>query len=79
MRELVKELPLLVVLLSLKGEMTMKKQLICEIQQKMLPYLNNEQLLQLKNVLNQVFHGVTVNTEEIRVAVNKCNTVELFV
>lgn len=57
----------------------MKKQLICEIQQKMLPYLNNEQLLQLKNVLNQVFHGVTVNTEEIRVAVNKCNTVELFV
>ena len=30
-------------------------------------------------MLNQVFHGVTVNTEEIRVAVNKCNTVELFV
>lgn len=79
MRELVKELPLLVVLLSLKGEMAMKEQLICEIQQKMLPYLNNEQLLQLKIVLDQAFYGVTVNAEEISAAVDECNTVELFV
>ena len=57
----------------------MKEQLICEIQQKMLPYLNNEQLLQLKIVLNQAFYGVTVNAEEIRAAVDECNTVELFV
>ncbi len=31
----------------------MKEQLINEIQCKMLPYLNNEQLLQLRNVLDE--------------------------
>ncbi len=33
----------------------MKEQIINEIQQRMLPYLNNEQLLKLKNTLQEVF------------------------
>ena len=41
----------------------MKAQLISEIQRKMLPYLNNEQLLQLKNVLNETFRDATVSYE----------------
>ena len=56
------ELPLFVVLLSIqKGETTMKEEFISEIQRKMLPYLNNEQLLQLRNVLNETFRGATVS------------------
>ena len=35
----------------------MKNQVINEIQRKMLPYLNNEQLLQLKMVLETSFQG----------------------
>ncbi len=38
----------------------MKNQIINEIQRKMLPYLNNEQLLHLKAVLEASFQGVTI-------------------
>ena len=38
----------------------MKKQIINEIQRKMLPYLNNEQLLHLKAVLEVSFQGVII-------------------
>lgn len=36
----------------------MKNQIINEIQRKMLPYLNNEQLLYLKMVLETSFQGL---------------------
>lgn len=39
----------------------MKEQLINEIELKMLPYLNNEQLLQLRNTLRESLHGATVS------------------
>lgn len=39
----------------------MKEQLINEIELKMLPYLNNEQLLQLRNALRESLHGATVS------------------
>ena len=42
----------------------MKEQLITEVQQKMLPYLNNEQLQKLQDVLRYCLHGKSVATEE---------------
>ncbi len=39
----------------------MKEQLIQEIQRKMLPYLNNEQLLQLGSALAEALQGVSVS------------------
>lgn len=42
----------------------MKEQLINEIQRKMLPYLNNEQLMQLRNILNETMYKVIVNCSE---------------
>lgn len=48
----------------------MKNQIINEIQRKMLPYLNNEQLLHLKAVLEVSFQGVTIemvkNSQRLR-------------
>lgn len=40
--------------------MTMKEQFINEIQRKMLPYLNNEQLVKLKNTLIESVQGLTI-------------------
>ena len=42
----------------------MKEQLIQEIQRKMLPYLNNEQLLQLGDALTETLRGVSVSYED---------------
>ena len=42
----------------------MKDLMITEIQQRMLPYLNNEQLIQLRNTLNEVFKGVNISYDE---------------
>ena len=42
----------------------MKNQIINEIQRKMLPYLNNEQLLHLKAVLEASFQGVIIEMGE---------------
>lgn len=43
----------------------MKEQLINEIQQQMLPYLNNEQMLQLRDTLEHSLYGFSIceNTE----------------
>lgn len=38
----------------------MKNQIINEIQRKMLPYLNNEQLLHLKMVLETSLQGIAM-------------------
>ena len=40
-----------------KGDTTMNEQFINEIQRRMLPYLNNEQLKQLGNALEELFKG----------------------
>ena len=38
----------------------MKDEIINEVQQQMLPHLNNEQLLQLRNVLTHTLHGLAL-------------------
>ena len=42
----------------------MKEELINEIERKMLPYLNNEQLLRLQNVLLETLGGLSISEEE---------------
>lgn len=42
----------------------MKEEIIREIERRMLPYLNNEQLLTLKNVLEDSLHSVTILEKE---------------
>ena len=42
----------------------MKEQMINEIQRRMLPYLNNEQLIQLRSVMNEAFQGATITYDE---------------
>ena len=56
----------------------MKEQLSSEIQRKMLPYLNNEQLLQLRNVLNETFRGATVSYETSEDEPDEPDVVEAF-
>ena len=56
----------------------MKEEFISEIQRKMLPYLNNEQLLQLRNVLNEAFRDVTVSYETSEDEPNEPDVVEAF-
>ena len=47
-------------LLKLKGETTVKEQFITEVQQQMLPYLNNEQLQQLRSAMEYCLRGVEI-------------------
>lgn len=42
----------------------MKEQLLNEVQLKMLPYLNNEQLLKLREALQEVFQNTEINITE---------------
>lgn len=42
----------------------MKEQLIAQVQQQMLPYLNNEQLRKLRTALEYCFHGVEVTASD---------------
>lgn len=42
----------------------MKEELITEIQRRMLPYLTNEQLARLRDVLDYTLHGVTITRAE---------------
>lgn len=57
----------------------MKEQLINEIQRKMLPYLNNEQLLQLGRALVETFQGVSVSYEDSAYMQEERDTVEAFI
>lgn len=43
----------------------MKEDVIAEIQRKMLPHLNNEQLMRLTSVLEDVLRGLSIQREEI--------------
>ena len=57
----------------------MKEQLIQEIQRKMLPYLNNEQLLQLGKALAETFQGVSVSCEATTHTQDERDAVEAFI
>lgn len=57
----------------------MKDQLITEIQQKMLSSLNNEQLMKLKNVLENVFHGLTISGGEPQTPNEERDATEAFI
>ena len=57
----------------------MKNQIINEIQRKMLPYLNNEQLLQLKMVLETSFQGLILDKGEELPKAEEQNAVKAFI
>lgn len=57
----------------------MKEELITEIQRRMLPFLNNEQLSHLREVLDLTLHGVVVTDIESMEAETPINTVDVFV
>mgnify|MGYP002560833513 FL=1 len=57
----------------------MKDQLFNEIQRRMLPYLNNEQLMQLRNAMSEALQGITLCYEDDRLAPEKGDTTEVFI
>ena len=57
----------------------MKNQIINEIQRKMLPYLNNEQLLHLKAVLEVSFQGVIIEMGEEQPKAEEQDSVAAFI
>lgn len=57
----------------------MKDQLIAEIQQKMLSSLNNEQLMKLKSVLEDAFHGLTISEGEQQAPTGERDTAKAFI
>ena len=57
----------------------MKEQLIQEIQRKMLPHLNNEQLLQLGDALTEALQGVSVSYEDTTPKQEERDAVEAFI
>lgn len=56
----------------------MKEQFINEIQRKMLLYLNNEQLMQLRNALTDTLQGATIEYED-GMKTDECDAVEAFI
>lgn len=57
----------------------MNEQFINEIQRRMLPYLNNEQLKQLGNALEDALQGATVTYEETQDGGKQVDLVESFI
>jgi len=57
----------------------MKEDLINEIQRRMLPYLNNEQLMRLREALDKALQGVTVTNSETVSVTMECNPLEAFI
>ena len=57
----------------------MKDQFFNEVQRRMLPYLNNEQLMQLRNAMSEALQGVTLRYEDDRLALDKGDTTEAFI
>lgn len=56
----------------------MKEKIINEVQRQMLPHLNNEQLLQLKQVLEEVLFNVDVSDKQGSQTVEKSDSVNSF-
>ena len=57
----------------------MKEELINEVQRRMLPYLNNEQLLRLKDALDAALCGLTVIKDETAPQPQECDPLEAFI
>ena len=57
----------------------MNEQFINEIQRRMLPYLNNEQLKQLGNALEEALHGAIVTYEETQDEGKQTDLVKAFI
>ena len=56
----------------------MKEQFISEIQRKMLPYLNNEQLMQLRHALSETLQSATISFDD-GIETDARNAVETFI
>ena len=57
----------------------MKEQLITEVQQQMLPYLNNEQLCKLRTAMEHCMHGMEITTVEKQQDADQGDTVTAFI
>lgn len=57
----------------------MKEELINEVQRRMLPYLNNEQLLRLKDALSTALCGLTVSNDEAVSQSKESDSLEAFI
>lgn len=57
----------------------MKERLIDDIQRRMLPYLNNGQLIQLKDALGKALQGVTVSEDESAPKSKEHDSLEAFI
>ena len=57
----------------------MKEQLITEVQQQMLPYLNNEQLRKLRTAMEHCMHGMEITIVEEQQDADQGDTVTAFI
>ena len=57
----------------------MKEQLITELQQQMLPYLNNEQLQKLREAMEYCLHGMEIITTDYRQAQEQPDAISAFI
>ena len=57
----------------------MREQLIAEIQRKMLPYLNNEQLLHLRAAMAETLEGATITYDINSIPTEEPDAVESFI
>ena len=57
----------------------MTEQLITEIQRKMLPYLNNEQLMHLRDAMAESLEGATITYDSSSLPTEKTDAVEAFI
>ena len=57
----------------------MKEQLISQVQQQMLPYLNNEQLAKLRTAMEYCLHGLEITSTDQPQEQEQPNTVDAFI
>lgn len=57
----------------------MKEQLITEVQQQMLPYLNNEQIQKLREAMEYCLHGMEIITTDYRQAQEQPDAISAFI
>ena len=57
----------------------MTEQLITEIQRKMLPYLNNEQLMHLRDAMAETLEGATITYDSGSIPAEGTDAVEAFI
>ena len=57
----------------------MTEQLITEIQRKMLPYLNNEQLMRLRDAMAETLEGATITYDISSIPAEETDAVDTFI